>query len=303
MSAGVVVQQMIVIFLVVLAGYISYKKKVIQDGVSKSLSALVINVCSPAVIIGSALSRDESITYENMMIATIAGFVLYFIFFLSSFIIPKILRVEKEWKNHYALMSLFGNQAFIGIPVVSAVLGENALFYVSIMIVYFNIMFYTYGLVLCEGGSSNFSFKNFINAGNISIIIMLVIFFFDLKLPTVLSDALGHMANATTFLALVVVGINLAQTKLISIFTNVKLYWFVLLRFVLLPIGISFILRIFVKDPLIYGVMILMAAMPVANSPLMRVEEIGGDGKLLSQGVVFSTVCALVTIPLVTLFV
>ena len=200
-------------------------------------------------------------------------------------------------------MSLFGNQAFIGIPVVSAVLGENALFYVSIMIVYFNIMFYTYGLVLCEGGSSNFSFKNFINAGNISIIIMLVIFFFDLKLPTVLSDALGHMANATTFLALVVVGINLAQTKLISIFTNVKLYWFVLLRFVLLPIGISFILRIFVKDPLIYGVMILMAAMPVANSPLMRVEEIGGDGKLLSQGVVFSTVCALVTIPLVTLFV
>ena len=303
MSAGVVVQQMIVIFLVVLAGYISYKKKVIQDGVSKSLSALVINVCSPAVIIGSALSRDESITYENMMIATIAGFVLYFIFFLSSFIIPKILRVEKEWKNHYALMSLFGNQACIGIPVVSAVLGENALFYVSIMIVYFNIMFYTYGLVLCEGGSSNFSFKNFINAGNISIIIMLVIFFFDLKLPTVLSDALGHMANATTFLALVVVGINLAQTKLISIFTNVKLYWFVLLRFVLLPIGISFILRIFVKDPLIYGVMILMAAMPVANSPLMRVEEIGGDGKLLSQGVVFSTVCALVTIPLVTLFV
>ena len=303
MSAGVVVQQMIVIFLVVLSGYICYKKKVVQDGVSKGLSALVINVCSPAVIIGSALSRDESITYENMIIAAIAGAVVYFIFFLASLVIPRILRTKGDEKTHYALMSLFGNQAFVGIPVVSAVLGENALFYVSIRIVYFNIVFYTYGLVLCDGGSSKFSFKNFINAGNISIIIMLIIFFLDLRLPTVISDALGHMANATTFLALVVVGINLAQTKLVSIFTNAKLYLFVLLRFVLLPIGISFVLRIFVKDPMIYGVMILMAAVPVANSPLMRVEEIGGDGRLISQGVIFSTIGALVTIPIVTLFV
>ena len=65
----------------------------------------------------------------------------------------------------------------------------------------------------------------------------------------------------------------------------------------------SFILRLFVSDPLIYGVMVIMAAVPVGNAPLMRVEEIGGDGRLLSQGVIFSTLCALVTIPLVTLFV
>lgn len=303
MSVGVVIQQMIVIFLVVLVGYICYKKKIVQDGVSRGISALVVNVCMPAVIIGSALSRDETITYKNMMIAAAAGLILYVILFLASFIIPKILRVEEKWKNHYALMTLFGNQAFIGIPVVSAVLGENALFYVSIVVVYFNVLFYTYGLMLCDGEKRKFSLKNFLNTGNISIVLMLVIFFADLKLPTVLSDAVSHMANATTFLALVVIGINLAQIKLSSIFTNAKLYWFVGIRFIVLPIGISFLLRTFVSDPLIYGVMVLMSAVPVANSPLMRVEEIGEDGTLLSQGVIFSTVCALITIPLVTLFV
>ena len=303
MSAGVVVQQMLVIFIVVLSGYICYKRGIVQDGVSKGLSALVINVCTPGVIIGSALTIDDTVTYDKMLTAVLAGFVVYLILLISSFVIPKILHVEKERKTHYAMMCLFGNNAFIGIPVVSAVLGTNALFYVSVMIVYFNIFFYTYGLILCEGSIERFSFKNFINAGNISIIIMLIIFFFDLQLPVVVSDALSCMANATTFLALVVVGINLAQTKLISIFTNKKLYLFVLLRFVLLPIGVSFILRLFVTDPLIYGVMIIMAAVPVANSPLMRVEEIGGDGRLLSQGVIFSTITALVTIPLVILFV
>lgn len=303
MSAGVVVQQMIVIFFVVLVGYVCYKKKIIQENVSKSISALVVNVCSPAVIIGSAVTRDESITYDKMLNAVLAGLVVYAILFAASVIVPKILRVEKKWKNHYAMMNLFGNNAFIGIPVVSAVLGTGALFYVSIMIVYFNIIFYTYGLVLCEGNEAKFSFKNFLNVGNVSIVLMLLIFFLDIKVPVVFSDALGHMANATTFLALLVVGINLARTKLITIFTNKKLYWFVLIRFIMVPIATSFILRMFVSDPLIYGVMIIMSAVPVGNLPLMRVEEIGGDGRLLSQGVIFSTLCALVTIPLVTLFV
>lgn len=303
MSAGVVFQQMVVIFLIVLVGFVVHKTGIVQEGASKSLSALVINVCSPAVIIQSALSRDASITYQNMILALVAGLVVYAILFLSSVLIPKILHVEEKWKNHYALMSLFGNNAFIGIPVVSAVLGTNALFYVSIMIVYFNIFFYTYGLVLCDGNAKKFSFKNFINVGNISILIMLIVFVFNLRLPVMVSDALTHMANATTFLALLVVGINLAQRKLLSIFTNPKLYVFVLLRFILVPIGTSFILRLFVKDADVYGVMVLMTAVPVANLPLMRMEEIGGDGELLSQGVIFSTVCALATIPIVTLFV
>lgn len=303
MSAGVVFQQMVVIFIIVCVGYLAHKKGIVQEGTSKNLSALVINICNPAVIIGSALGRDESITYQNILIAVIAGLVVYVILFLSSLVIPKILRVDAKWKNHYALMCLFGNNAFIGIPVVSAVLGKNALFYVSIMIVYFNIFFYTYGMILCDGNASGFSLKKFINAGNISIIIMLVIFLLDLQIPTVISDSLTHMANATTFLALFVIGINLAHTKLLSIFTDVKMYWFILLRFVLLPIAASFVLKLFVKDPLIYGVMVIMTAVPVANSPLMRMEEIGGDGSLISQGVIFSTVCALITIPLVTLFV
>jgi hypothetical protein len=34
----------------------------------------------------------------------------------------------------------------------------------------------------------------------------------------------------------------------------------------------------------------------------MRVEEIGGDGTLLSYGIILSTLLAVVTLPFVTLF-
>jgi predicted permease len=48
--------------------------------------------------------------------------------------------------------------------------------------------------------------------------------------------------------------------------------------------------------------MVLLCAVPVGNMPLMRVEETGGDGTVLSQGIILSTVLAIVTVPLVTLF-
>jgi hypothetical protein len=99
-----------------------------------------------------------------------------------------------------------------------------------------------------------------------------------------------------------VIGISLARTNLKPIFTQVRLYLFVVLRFILIPILISVVLRLFIKDDLLYGACVLLSAVPVGNLPLMRVEEAGGDGTVLSQGIILSTILSVVTIPIVTLF-
>jgi predicted permease len=68
------------------------------------------------------------------------------------------------------------------------------------------------------------------------------------------------------------------------------------------PVVLSLILRLFIKDELLYGTMVILAAVPVGNLPLMRVEEVGGDSTVLSQGIILSTIMAIVTIPIITLF-
>ena len=70
-----------------------------------------------------------------------------------------------------------------------------------------------------------------------------------------------------------------------------------------IPVFTGFLLRMFIKDALVYGTIVLMAAVPIANLPFMRVEETGGDGTLLSKGIILSTILSLVTIPIVTSFV
>lgn len=303
MSAGIVLQQMIIIFLLIMIGYLVYKKGIIQDSVSKGISALVVNVCNPAILIRSAFDHDPSITYDKLLYAVLGGAILYVVLFLASWILPRVLRVEEQWKNHYALMSLFGNTGFIGIPLVSAVFGSHALIYVAVCNAFFNLLFYTYGIWLADGGKSRFLWKNFLNVGNASIILTIVIFLSKIPVPKVFSSTIDYMADTTTFLAMVVIGISLAKTRLRTIFTCGKLYAFIFLRFLVLPVLISFLLRPIVPDEMVYGVMILMACVPVANLPLMRVEETGGNGEMLSKGIILSTVLSLVTIPVVTLFV
>jgi hypothetical protein len=302
MSAGVVLQQMIIIFILIIVGYALAKKKMVEDNASATLSALVVNVCNPALMVSSCFSRDESVTNDKILLGIVAGLVVYIILVVISFVLPSLLRVEKNWKKHYALMCIFGNTGFIGIPLIQALLGSKAMIYVIIVNIYYNLLFYTYGYFLAGGKNSRFSPKSLVNIGNLSMILAIFIFLWQPKIPVLLESTLTHMANATTLLAILVIGFNLAKSDLKAIFTQGKLYLFIALRFVLVPIVIAAILRLFVKDDLMYSVFVILSAVPVANLPLMRVEEIGGDGTLLSQGIILSTLLAVVTLPFVTLF-
>jgi hypothetical protein len=302
MSAGVVLQQMIIIFLLMMTGYVLYKKGILGDGASPAFSALVVNVCNPALLISSSFERDPSITNEKILLSILAGAVVYGVLLVSAFVLPKLLRVEKKWKNHYALMCIFGNTGFIGIPLIQAVLGSQALIYAAIINIYYTLFFYTYGYYLAGGENSKFSLKNMLNIGNLSLIVTIVIFLWQPKIPVLLQDTVNYMANATTLLAMLVIGISLAKTNLKPIFTQPRLYLFIALRFVLVPVLLAMVLRFFIKDDVMYGVIVLLTAVPVGNLPLMRIEETGGDGTVLSQGIILSTILAIATIPLVTLF-
>jgi predicted permease len=285
-----------------MVGYVLYKKEILKEGASATISAIVINVCNPALLISSSFNRDTSVTNDKVILAVIAGAVLFGVLIIASFVVPAILHVDSKVKNYYALMCIFGNTGFIGIPLIQAVLGSGALIYAVIVNIYYTLIFYSYGYYLAGGENSKFSPKKLINIGNISLIVAVIIFLWQPKIPTLIENTVTYMANATTFLAITVIGISLARTNLKPIFTQIKLYLFVILRFILVPIVLSLVLRLFIKDEMLYRTMVILSAVPVGNLPLMRVEEVGGDSTCLSQGIILSTIMAIITIPIITIF-
>ena len=143
MDASVIFQQMCMIFLLIAVGYVACKKKIADSRSGRVLSAIVVNICNPALMLTSVLESNGTISNEKLLLAAgIAAGIYAFLLFLGK-ILPIFFGKDALERDQYTLMTLFGNIGFIGIPVISAVLGTEVLIYVIICNIIFKILFYT----------------------------------------------------------------------------------------------------------------------------------------------------------------
>lgn len=338
MSITVVLQQMVIIFILIGIGMILYRRKMISEEGSKQISGLIINVTNPALLICSALDDGPKASLQELGIALIAYAAVFAILIAVSFLIPRLLRIPKNLHYAYQMLTIFGNVGFIGIPLASAVLGSESLIYVSIFNLLFNLLIYTFGISLLqraagqtqEGAATpagqaqdgaSFSagqvqdgasasarhpgsnrLQKLVNAGTISAVVTIIFYLGDFRVPVIISSALSYTGRATTLLSMLVLGVSVAQMAPKDIFSHPKLYVFTLLRQILVPIGCMLLMRQFSDHKMILNTMLLMAAVPAANMPLMLAKQMDMETESISQGIILTTVLSLVTVPLACLF-
>lgn len=75
----------------------------------------------------------------------------YVVATVIAFAVTAALRVPKGTECSYRFAVLFGNAGFIGFPVISAVLGKQALLYASIALIPLNLLMFTVGAMLFSG--------------------------------------------------------------------------------------------------------------------------------------------------------
>jgi predicted permease len=108
------------------------------------------------------------------------------------------------------------------------------------------------------------------------------------------------MGRCTTFLSVVVLGISMASMQLKTIFSDVKMYLFAGIRFLGVPVVVTLLLKPWIANEILLGVITLTLALPVANMPLMMAQQNAEDTSTLSRGIVLTTLLSLVTITLVS---
>ena len=143
----VMLQQMIVMFLMMAVGYLCYRKQILTEEVSKKVSAIVVNVANPCMILSSALTDQQMQGRE--LVQTLAIVVMMYVFLLvMAQLLPRILCIQKESRGAYAAMTVFANIGFMGFPVLAAMYGNGALLYGAVFQIPFNILIYTYGVAV-----------------------------------------------------------------------------------------------------------------------------------------------------------
>ena len=298
MSLSVILQQMGVICILVAIGIGLEKKNVVDRLTSKQLSAIVMDVCNPALILASILGGDITATHGDLLTAAALGAGLYAVLILLGFAMPYILKAAPDKRKFYNLMTVYTNTGFLGIPVARAILPPNSIICVIVINVFYSLLFYTHGMAVLGSGTApkrNF-LRNIINPGIVMALLALAVFWFDLSLPPILSNTVQYVGNATVFLSMALLGVNIARSDVFSHVKDVRIWAYIALRMVLLPVGIALILHSLSFDPAATLGLCLMAAVPVGNLPMIQAEKIGEDTSLLSSAIAVTTAVSMITI-------
>ena len=269
MSASVVVKQMIMIALLIVLGFYSYRKRMINDDATRGISALIVNFTNPCLMIYSMLSSEKRVSGELLLIGLLSAVATYILLIILAGLIPRLLGVEISRRFCYWMLCVFGNIGFIGIPLTEAVLGSDALVYVCFHNLIFCLLIYTVGISRFKkeaeklradepsvdekdkGNSILYMIRRMVNAGTVSAVVALIFYVEGWELPGVLLSTCDYAGRATTFLSMVILGAAVARMNVKEAVSDVRLIVFSIIRLVAIPVFILLLLKLFIHDTLI----------------------------------------------------
>lgn len=291
---------MLILFLLMGCGYISSKCNLITEEHIPFLSKVVLNLGIPAAILSSVSSGISLNTKELFMY--IVGFFLFNILcaFFSK-IIVKILRINKD-KKLYEFMYMFSNIAFMGLPVVQAVLGDEAMIYATLFLLPSNLVLFSYGENLMRD-TRGFSAKKFFNPAIIASILAVISCVLNYQPPFVITKTMMYLGNITTPLAMVIIGVSLNNVSIYKMFKNRSLLIFLFVKMIVLPLIYWKILHRLSIDEIITAMLVLLMAMPIPSNAVVYASVYNKNVGLATQASVLTSFISIFSIPIVFLII
>ena len=301
MDIMVVFQTMLKLFLLLILGFVLFKCHIFDEYTNKKISALIVNVASPMLIISSIAGvegNEKSIVF--LMIG--AGILMYIGFIILGKIINRIFPFPKKDWPVYECMVVFANTGFMGYPVLLDVFGQEAVFYASLIHMAFNFFVYTYAIMcLTKSDDSEFklNFKQLLTPGIVLIFIGILIYLFDIQLPSVLMDTINSVGSLTAPLSMMMIGSSLAVYPIKDSFTDWRSYVFAFVRLIIVPFVTMIVCRLLHINPYYANITMMTHAMPVRSMVLMLATQYNANVKIVTKNIVVSTLLSVITIPIV----
>ncbi len=300
-SAGIVLYQITVMFVLILLGYFLYKKKVFTRRGCNQLSELVLTLVCPVLIFVSFQKEFEPRLVKGLLTAFALSFLSHVVLIaLSSFLFGK-RRGEDSPVERFA--AAYSNCAFMGIPLIEAVYGTDGIFYLTAYIAVFNLLSWTHGVMTMTG---KMSLKSAVNALKAPAVIATglgaVFFFLRISLPGIIMQPLNYIASLNTPLAMLISGMTIARSDIGKALKKPGIYFVCLFKLLLGPLLFVLMLAPFDFEPIIRDTVIISTACPTATLTVMFAARYGKNTVYASELFAVSTIISAATLPLVLAF-
>lgn len=294
----ILLKQIVIMFVLMGIGFFLYRKKMITNAGSKDIGKILLYIVIPVVIISSFwVERTPEKTIALVESAGISAVSMFLSVWISWLLFGK-----KDGIGCFS--SAFSNAGFIGIPLVQAVLGSDAVFYISIMIVLINALQWTLGVVMISHDKSAMSVQAIVkNPIVISVLIGLVLYGLNLPCPEMVSTLFSNIKGMNTPLAMIVSGVFLAQSDLIGMLKKKEAWIVSFFRLLVIPVIIlvAFYFLPFGAQDVKLAVLIASAC-PVGSNVAIFAQQYEQNYTEAVEHVCLSTILCLVTLPLLVMF-
>lgn len=297
---GIITNQTIIMLLLNLVGILAYRLKIVNRDGGRQLSAVVLEIVTPVVVVHAYMDVEFS---RELAVNLLWTFALSAVSYALT-IIGAILILRRKEGRETAIerfSAIYSNCGFMGIPLASALFGAEGVLYLTAFLTLFFFLSWTHGIMTLTGERDFKALLKVLRSPTvIAIVIGLVLYFTQIKLPLVLSDTLNYIASLNTPLAMIASGISVAQTNLIAALKDKRVYFTSACRLLILPL---FTMAVCLCCPFIAEetrvVVLLLSAAPSAAMCTLQCQKRGLNDSYASQIFALSTVFSVGTLPLI----
>lgn len=294
----IVLRQIVIMFVYMAIGGLLFQKGLITKEGSKSLANLLLYVVLPCVVVKSFCVARTPERTSGLLVSFLAALGILLLAMAVSHLL-----FQKNPIDDFG--AAFSNAGFMGFPLVAAVQGSEAIFYAAGFVALLNALQWTYGQSLISGDPGYRSPKAILkNPLVLSLLLGILIFCFEIPMPAIASDLLAALSALNAPLAMVILGVYLAQTDPKTLFNDPHLYVVAAARLVLIPLLTILVLKLLPAEyAAIATTLVIVAAAPIGSNVAVYAQKLGKDYAYAVRGVCLSTLLSAITMPLLMLLV
>ena len=298
------------IIVMIAIGYILKKRHWFHHTFSENVSKLITNVALPCSIFYSVLkylNMEALKEVSNRLIFTFASVIIGYV---AAFFVIKLVKMREGRRGVFYNAVVNANTIFIGLPLNMALFGEAASKYYLMYYITNTVSIWTLGYMLLasdpmednEDAKGGFNLKKLLSPPLIAFVIAFIVLLSGIRVIIPIIETTKYLGSVVTPLALLYIGIVLADAGLHSIRFDLDTNLALLGRFVFSSIVMILLLKIaihFVKlDPLETKTFVIQSAAPVFAALPILTNETKGDIGYSTNVVTTSTILFILVVPL-----
>lgn len=314
-----------VLSLVILAvpGFILGKMKMLPKKASDAFSTVVLYVCQTALVfMGFQKEPYRPEIATNMLIVFGLAVAIHLIMIAVMYLCFRN-KSKSAKQNVVRYAGVFGNCGYMGMPFLQSLFPGNGevLIYCAVVLAVFNILNWTIGVYMMSGNKKDMSVKKILLNPVIIAVVLGFAVFMIAKVPIVdiiagnpsengsildsiltkFVGSINFLGDMVTPLAMIIIGIRLANVNLKQLFLDKWAYIVCFFKLVVMSLVTMLVVAFLPVDNMVKIAMFFLLSMPCATSTAMYAIKFNGEGDCASVFVLLTTIMSILTIPLMFL--